>query len=118
MSDQERIQGTWTLVSGERGGTPLTDQMLQDVKLIFAGDRLATRHRDRNTETTFTLASNETPKAIDLNMGGNVGKGIYQLDGDTLKIAHGVVGDARPDDFPKPGSGCGLTVLILKRETA
>jgi hypothetical protein len=29
-------------------------------------------------------------------------------------IVHGELGDARPKEFPKPGSG--LTVLILKRQ--
>jgi hypothetical protein len=47
-------------------------------------------------------------------MEGNVEKGIYRLDADTLKIVHGEVGEARPNEFPKAGSG--LTVLVLKRE--
>jgi uncharacterized protein (TIGR03067 family) len=114
MGDQQKIQGTWALVSGERSGKPLPDQVIQQIKLIFAGDKLTTRHKDRKTEATFKLDSNKTPKEIDLDMDGNVGKGIYQLVGDSLKIVHGEVGDARPKDFPKPGSG--LTVLVLKRE--
>ncbi len=114
MGDQEKIQGTWAIVSGERKGKPLPDELIQHIKLIFAGDKLTTKHKDRNTEATFELDSKKTPKEIDLDMDGNVGKGIYQLDGDTLKIVHGEVGDARPKDFPKAGSG--LTVLVLKRE--
>ncbi len=114
MSDQEKIQGTWALTSGERNGKPLSDEMIQHIKLIFAGDKLTTKHKDRKTEATFKLDSNKTLKEIDLEMEGSVGKGIYQLDGDTLKIVHGEVGDARPKDFPKAGSG--LTVLVLKRE--
>jgi len=114
MGDQEKIQGTWALVSGERNSKPLPDQVIQHVKLIFAGDRLTTQHKDRKTEATFKLDPNKTPKEIDLVMDGHVGKGIYQLDGDSLKMVHGEVGDARPKDFPKAGSG--LTVLVLKRE--
>jgi uncharacterized protein (TIGR03067 family) len=114
MGDQERIQGTWALVSGERSGNPLPDQVTQHIKLIFAGDKLITQHKDRKTEATFRLDANKTPKEIDLDMGGSVGRGIYQLDGDSLKIVHGEVGDARPKDFPKAGSG--LTVLVLNRE--
>ena len=114
IGDQEKIQGTWALVSGERNGKPLPDVVIPHIKLIFAGDKLTTKHKDRKTEATFRLVSSTTPKEIDLDMEGNVGKGIYQLDGDTLKIVHGEVGDARPKDFPKPGSG--LTELILKRE--
>ena len=114
MGDQEKVQGTWALVSGERNGRPLPAEVIQHIQLIFAGDKLATKHKDRKTEATFKLDSNKTPKEIDLEMEGNVGKGIYQLDGDTLKIVHGEVGDARPKDFPKAGSG--LTFLVLKRE--
>jgi uncharacterized protein (TIGR03067 family) len=114
MGDQEKIQGTWALVSGERNGKPLPDQVIQHIKLTFAGDKLTTQHKDRETDATFKLDSNKTPKEIDFNMDGNVGEGIYQLDGDSLRIVHGEVGDARPKDFPKAGSG--LTVLVLKRE--
>jgi uncharacterized protein (TIGR03067 family) len=114
MGDQEKIQGTWALVSGERNGKPLSDEVIQHIKLIFAGDKLTTKHKDRKTQATFKLDPNKTPKEIDLDMEGNIGKGIYHLDGDSMKIVHGEVGDARPKDFPKAGSG--LTVLVLKRE--
>jgi uncharacterized protein (TIGR03067 family) len=114
MGDQQKIQGTWTLVSVERNGKPLPDEVIQHIKLIFAGDKLTTQSKDRKTEGTFKLDSNKTPKEIDLDMDGHIGKGIYQLDGDNLKIVHGEVGDARPQDFPRAGSG--LTVLVGKRE--
>jgi uncharacterized protein (TIGR03067 family) len=114
MSDQEKVQGTWALVSGERKGKPFSQDVVQHVKLIFAGDKLTTKTKDRETEATFKLDSSKRPKEIDLDMDGNIGKGVYELESDTLKIAHGEIGDARPKEFPKPGSG--LTILILKRE--
>ena len=114
MGDHENIQGTWTLVSGEYSGNPLPDEVVQHVRLIFAGTKLTTKTKNRQTEATFKLDPSQTPKEIDVNMEGNVGKGIYELDGDTLRIAHGEVGDARPTAFPKAGSG--LTVLVVRRE--
>jgi uncharacterized protein (TIGR03067 family) len=114
MGDQEKIQGTWAIVSGERGGKALPAEVIQSIHLIFAENKLTTKRKDRQTEATFKLNSASTPKEIDLDMDGNIGKGIYKLDGDTLKIVHGEVGDDRPKDFPEPGSG--LTVLVLKRE--
>jgi uncharacterized protein (TIGR03067 family) len=114
MGDQEKIQGTWALVSGERGGKPLPDEVVGHVKLIISGKKLTTKNKDRQTEATFKIDPNQEPKEIDIEMDGGVGKGIYQLDGKTLKIAHGEVGDARPKEFPKAGSG--LTILVLKRE--
>jgi uncharacterized protein (TIGR03067 family) len=114
MGDQEKVQGTWALVSGERNGRALPDEVIRHVKLIFADDKLTTQNRDRKTEAVFKLDSDKDPKEIDLDMEGSVGKGIYQLDGDSLRIVHGEVGDARPRDFPEAGSG--LTVLVLKRD--
>jgi uncharacterized protein (TIGR03067 family) len=114
MSDEEDIQGSWALVSGERNGKSLPAEVIQHIRLIFAGDKLTTKHKDRKTEAAFKLVSNTTPKEIDLDMEGSIGKGIYELGGDFLKIVHGEVGDARPKEFPRAGSG--LTVLVLKRE--
>jgi uncharacterized protein (TIGR03067 family) len=114
MSDEETIQGIWALVSGERNGKSLPAEVIQHIRLIFAGDKLTTQHKDRKTEAAFKLVSNTTPKEIDLDMEGSIGKGIYELGGDFLKIVHGEVGDARPKEFPRAGSG--LTVLVLKRE--
>jgi len=114
MSDQKMIQGAWALQSGERNGKPLPEEVIKHVTLIFSGDKLITKNKDRKTEAVFKLDPNKEPKEIDLNMEGSVGKGIYQLDGETLQIAHGEVGDDRPKEFPKAGSG--LTVLALKRQ--
>ncbi len=113
MGDQEKIQGTWALVSGESDGKPLSDEVVRQIKLVFAGDKLTTQNKDRKSVVAFRLNPKATPKEIDVDMDGNVGKGIYQLDGDELKIAHGEVGGARPKEFPKAGSG--LMVMILKR---
>ena len=113
-NDVEKIQGTWLLVSGERGGKPLPPEITKNIKLVFAGDKLTTKNKDRKSEASFKLDATTKPKEIDIDMEGSVGRGIYQLDGDNLKIAHGEVGDPRPTEFPKELSG--LTVLVLQRE--
>jgi uncharacterized protein (TIGR03067 family) len=112
--DQEQIQGTWQLVSGERGGKVLSEEVVKNVRLVFSANKLTTKVKARANEATFKLTPEQHPKQIDLDMDGAVGKGIYQLDGDSLKLAHGEVGEDRPKDFPvKVGSG--LTVMTLKR---
>ena len=115
MKDNEKIQGTWLLQFGERHGKALPESVVKSVKLVFAGDTLTTKTGDRANEYKFTLQSQSSPKEIDLDMNGNVGLGIYQLDDDTLKIVHGEVGGARPTKFDTKDQP-GLTVLELKRE--
>ena len=46
---------------------------------------------------------------------GRLLKAIYQLDGDTLKVAHGEAGAPRPKDFTAK-EGSGVTVVVLKRQ--
>jgi uncharacterized protein (TIGR03067 family) len=113
--DQESIQGTWQLQSGERNGKALPESVVQGIKLTFAGNKLTTKNKDRSSEAKFTLHAEGSPKKIDLDMDGNVGQGLYELDGDTLKIVHGEVGEPRPTKFDTKGQ-TGLTLLVLKRE--
>ena len=59
-------------------------------------------------------SADKKPKAIDVDMDGNVGEGIYQLDGDNLKLIHGEAGDPRPTEFVSK-EGSRLTLMVLKR---
>jgi uncharacterized protein (TIGR03067 family) len=115
VTDHDNIQGTWSLESAVRDGKPLPSEVTKQIRLIFSGDKLATKNKDRTTAATFKLHPDQTPKGIDLDMDGNVGLGIYQLVGDELNIVHGEVGDPRPKAFDLEGTS-GLTLLILKRE--
>jgi uncharacterized protein (TIGR03067 family) len=114
MNDFDRIQGTWTLISGERHGEKFTDEATKKVKLSFVGNALKTQKGDDLTEGTFTLHPKMNPKGIDLDMDGNVGLGIYKLEGETLTILHGEIDEPRPADFDAVKSG-NLTMLVLRK---
>jgi uncharacterized protein (TIGR03067 family) len=117
MNVQEQIQGTWRLMSAVRDGKTTPEDIAVHIRLVFDGDKLLTRNKDRVTEAKFRLDPDKKPSEIDLDMDGQVGHGIYVLQGDSLKIVHGEVGDARPTEFTAtPGSG--LTLLVLKRDKA
>ena len=114
MSDWESLQGTWQLVSGERNGASFSEAVAANVQLVFEGNKLLTRNKDRITEARFLLGPGAKPAAIDLEMDGQIGQGIYSLSGDELRIVHGEVGDSRPTEL-EPKRNPGLTVLVLKR---
>jgi len=114
MSDQDKIQGTWTLVSGHRHGNAFPEEVAKNVRLIFAENKITTMNKDRGTEFTFTLHPDLTPKGIDMDMQGHIGQGIYALEGDSLKIIHGEAGTPRPTMFDGPETA-GLTLLTLRR---
>lgn len=114
MNEKDRIQGEWLLISGERHGEVFSDNLIGKVRLTFSGSSLKTAKSDGVTEATFTLHPEMNPKGIDVDMDGNLGLGIYRLDGDTLTLLHGEVEEPRPKDFEAVKNG-NLTLLVLRK---
>lgn len=117
-SDQDKVQGKWKIDSGTRGGNPLPDEVTKSAVIVFDGNKMkmtVTRDgQEQNREMTFKLDQAAKPKAIDVEISGKPGLGIYTLEGDTLKICHGEEGDARPTEFASK-EGSKVTLIVLKR---
>jgi uncharacterized protein (TIGR03067 family) len=114
MKDEDKIQGKWLLISGEREGKMFSDETIKNVTLTFDGNILYTRKPDGVSEATFSLHPEANPKGIDLNMDGNVGLGIYYFQDDTLTILHGEIEEPRPANFEEIKGGT-LTLLRLRK---
>jgi uncharacterized protein (TIGR03067 family) len=114
-SDKDKIQGTWLVVSAEQGGKPLSPEDAKTLKLVFAGDKLTLQHNDQKVQGPFKLDPDKKPKEMDVEIAGKTCKAIYQLDGDTLKIAHGEPGDPRPEEF-RAKEGSHRQIMVLKRD--
>jgi uncharacterized protein (TIGR03067 family) len=121
--DLEAMKGTWTVVSAERDGKKIADAQLQGVTVTFDADGKVSAQRQGQTlfEGTVTIDPTKKPKTVDTTQtseGDNKGKtalGIYELEGDTMKICSADFGKERPTEFSsKPGSGHFLRVY--KRE--
>jgi uncharacterized protein (TIGR03067 family) len=115
--DKDKIQDTWGVASGKAKGKDLPADFISDVKFVFAGDKLTMIKMGKKMEWTFKLDPTKKPKEIDVKFEDGTGKGIYELDGDTLKIAHGEMGDPRPTDFVSK-EGSQVSVIVLMREKA
>ena len=92
---------------------------LGKMRLEFKGNKVIPSRGEGKTEdpAEFTLDSKAKPKAIDIKPPKGSEKlvlGIYELDGDTLKICFNE--DAkRPKEFAS-AEGSRTVLLILKRE--
>jgi uncharacterized protein (TIGR03067 family) len=115
-NDMAALQGTWSMVSGTQDGKPLPEDVIKRVKVVVSGDKMTQIMDDRKHEHTYKLNPDKSPKEIDVDLGdGKVGKGIYELKGDTLKVAHGSKPDSpRPKDFTSQ-EGSGVMVAEFKR---
>jgi uncharacterized protein (TIGR03067 family) len=83
--------------------------------VFFKGGKTTLKNRGKpEIEGTWKVNPNKTPKEIDLLAAGNdVRKGLYQLDGDTLKVA---VTIAKKEERPTAFDSQGVAVMILKRQ--
>lgn len=111
MNDMKAMEGTWTLVSGEKDGEPLPESDVKNSKLTIAGDTHTVQVGDMKLKGTHKLDSTKTPKHIDANdtEGPTIGQnsGIYEFTaaGD-FRVCFAPTGKERPTDFvTKPGTG-------------
>lgn len=111
------FEGEWSMVSGIMDGRPMDQSLLKWVKRVTQGNQTTVYAGPQvMLKVEFTSDSSKSPKTIDyLNTAGsNKGRtqcGIYEYEGDLLKIHMSAPGAARPTEFKsKPGDGGTLTV--------
>lgn len=102
------MQGIWHAVSVEGGGVSGSTR----VWVIVAEKTLTIRVSNKViAEAEFRLDPKRTPAEIDLKYHGQNTPGLYDLDGDTLKLCLGGAG-ARPTQF---AGAAGTMLMVLKR---
>ena len=117
-TDQEAIQGTWEIVSSEENGVPVAGA--KGGRRTFDAEEIT--FVEQGPKATYKLDPAKNPKEIlmcikvkvtDFGTVDTFAKGIYQLDGDALKICWGgggAEGPAPKDFTTEIGSGRRLTV--------
>jgi uncharacterized protein (TIGR03067 family) len=117
------LTGEWSMVSGILDGVALEPAFTQSGRRVVEGREMTVFFGSQvYSKTKFAVDRSKTPRAIDLyNMqGGNAGKtqyGIYELDGQTLKICYAAPGQERPRYFgSQPGGARTFTVWKLVRK--
>ena len=122
--DKAALQGTWKVTLSESKGEKVSEKDLKDLFLIFKGDAILIKEGGK-TEDNFTFLLDPTNKIKEINLFLKVGpqkgrtdRGIYQFDGDTLRICIQTNKDSpRPREFRSPvGSDLWLVVLQKTKE--
>jgi uncharacterized protein (TIGR03067 family) len=120
--DFKAVEGAWQPTTREVDGKKASEDDLKKAKLTFASEGKVTVERDGKTamEGKWTnIDPTKTPKTMDTEIteGEQKGKttlGIYEIDGDTLKICFAAPGKDRPTKFAA-GEGSGCTLVTYKR---
>jgi RNA polymerase sigma-70 factor (ECF subfamily) len=120
-TDQERIQGTWVVVSGRHSGREMPKDDVGRYHLRFAGNRmtfLPADGRDWRGEATFHLEPKRSPREIEFptqDFDNHRQGGIYKLDGDTLTLCLRDADKGPPTEFAAD-AGSRQLLLVLRRE--
>lgn len=118
--EARKFQGTWTIESSEAGGQKLPADELKGIIVTFEGDKHTVKKGDEVIQSgTQKLDPSKSPKTIDVTMTEGVNKGavmlgIYEIDGDTLKVCFDAEGKKRPTQF-KSAPGSATFVNVHKR---
>jgi len=115
--DLKKMQGDWVVVSMEVDGMRIPDDDAQALFRTVKGDKYTvSRYRKTAGKGTIKLDATKKPRAIDALPAGAKGDakallGIYEFEGDKLKLCFARPGVARPTEFSaKEDSGHTLTV--------
>ena len=112
-----RLEGEWAMVSGERDGQTLPEEYVKTgTRVAKDGVSTVTIAGMVVMKSKYTIDPTKKPKAVDFEAteGEAEGKkirGIYELDGDTVKFCVAAPDKDRPTEFTaKEGSGWTLSV--------
>ncbi len=115
--DHETIPGTWQVVSAEDSGTKAPGEAVKNIKWVITKDTITYKFGDKTTKLSYKLDATKKPKWIDLTEGDKTTLGIYELDGDKLKICFPEGGKKeRSTAFESKPNSVNDVLITLKRE--
>jgi uncharacterized protein (TIGR03067 family) len=119
-TDQERIQGTWVVVSGLHDGNAMPRKDIGRFRLSFRGNKMTIPSGTTQKGATFRLHPDKSPRVIEFptqNFDNHLQVGIYRFQGDRLTLSLGDADKGPPREFTGD-AGTRQVLLVLRREKA
>lgn len=111
--DLEKMQGEWQVTAFEFSGQKIPKDETDKLSVSIKGDQLTPISK---VATTIKLDPTTTPKQITLTEAAKTQYGVYEIDGDTLKLCLSNDELARPKAFAsEKGSKTILLVMTRKK---
>lgn len=97
--ERKALGGTWQATAYDQGNNKNYDRLVKGMSWTFDGDKLSWSLEGKaELQGTYTIDPGQKPKRIDLRdeKGKHDCLGVYELDGDTLKLRFQATRDGRP----------------------
>ena len=109
------FEGEWRMISGIMSGQAMKESDVKWVKRVTTGNQTTVVAGPQvMMAVEFTSDSSKSPKTIDYVNKGKTQLGIYEFEGDVLKVCVSAPGSTRPAEF-KSVPGDGRTLTTCKR---
>jgi uncharacterized protein (TIGR03067 family) len=107
-----KLVGTWEVVTGEKGGQKEPAERIKGTEVQFTRETIVvtTKNAARAFRASYKLGLERKPyaitmKALDGPDKGKAALGVFELDGNNLKLCYALPGEKAPEDFTtRPGS--------------
>ncbi|MEM1069263.1 MAG: TIGR03067 domain-containing protein [Planctomycetota bacterium] len=101
QADVQQLQGSWQVLHVEGDGEMVPFAGLKGMRFIFDGNHVTIGYGRKGTKCSFSLPPSKSPSSIDITIEGVVSKGIYERNGNLLRLTLGH--DTRPSGFDAKG---------------
>jgi uncharacterized protein (TIGR03067 family) len=120
LAELSKFQGTWGIVSQEMNGKPVPESDLKGRTLFFGAEVCILRRGNEILQVSvLKIDPTKTPKTVNAMVTkglyqGETMLGIFEFEGENLKVCYDVEGVNRPTEF-KTSSGENRFLAIYKR---
>jgi uncharacterized protein (TIGR03067 family) len=99
-----KLEGTYTVVSGEKDGMPVPADRIKGSIVVFTSDKIVGTDKDKKEffAANYTLDAAKTPWVIRMKSTSPKeaeAAGVVKKEGDTVTIAYGAPGGDAPTEF-------------------
>ena len=116
----KKFAGEWTFVSVEAAGKKIVAEALNGRTVVFEGTKYSVKRGDEVEESaTLKIDPTKSPKYFDVIVTEGPNKdskilGIYEFDGDKLKVCFDPTGKKRPTEF-KTAEDSSVVLVVHKK---
>jgi uncharacterized protein (TIGR03067 family) len=114
-SDLTELLGTWQVTYVEDGGQITTEEEMKNIQIVFTKETMTFHIAGKTSTSTYKLDPTTSPKSIDTTEFEKTKIGIYDLQGDTLRICFAKKSKERPTKFDSQPNSANSIITVLKR---